>query len=96
VPQAIAVHAVYGFLNTMLSVAVLDLAARMAPRAAAATGFSIMVAAWNVGGSVGDNIAAALIERFGVAFESMVLVFAGIALLALGLALLLPKDEKAG
>ena len=96
VPQAIAVHAVYGFLNTMLSVAVLDLAARMAPRAAAATGFSIMVAAWNVGGSVGDNIAAALIERFGVAFQSMVLVFAGIALLALGLALLLPKDEKAG
>ena len=95
VPQAIAVHAVYGFLNTMLSVAVLDLAARMAPPAAAATGFSVMVAAWNVGGSVGDNIAAALIERFGFRFESMVLIFAGIGLLALALTLLLPKEEKA-
>lgn len=92
VPHAIAVHAVYGFLNTMLSVAVLDLAARMAPPAAAASGFSIMVAAWNVGGSVGDNIAAALIERFGVAFENMVLIFAVVALLALAVALLLPGE----
>jgi MFS family permease len=95
VPQAVAIHAAYGFLNTMLSVAVLDLAARMAPQAAAATGFSVMVAAWNVGGSAGDNIAAALIERWGFGFNAVMLMFAGVALAAALVTWRLRADETA-
>src|SRR6185503_2299823 len=51
---ALLVEATYGFCNTMVVLAVFDLAARSTPKGCEAMGLALVISLWNVANAVSD------------------------------------------
>jgi hypothetical protein len=92
VQAAIIVHSMYGFLATLTTLALMELAVWATPARAAAMGFAIFMGAWNIAQAIGDNLGAALINQWSISFYHLAEIYAAMtALMVFGL-LLLPPD----
>lgn len=90
-PLAIVIEGIHGFLDTVCSLALMEVAVWATPRAAAAMGFALLMSAWNAGDAIGDNVGAALVERGSVDFFGLVWIYAGATALVLCALPLLPR-----
>jgi hypothetical protein len=90
-PAAIVIDGANGFLTTLWVVAMMELAAWVAPGAAAAAGFALLMGASNAGAALGDYIAADLVERGVLRLPSIALLYAAVIAFMAFIVLLLPR-----
>lgn len=90
-PAAIAIDGADGFLTTLWVVAMMEMAAWVAPKAAAATGFALLMGASNAGGAIGDYLAAEFLEWGLLSFPGIAAFYAALAMLTVIVVPLLPK-----
>jgi len=91
-PAAFVIAALDGFLSTTCTLALMQVSVLAAPAASAATGFALLMSAWNIGDALGDVLGAALIERWQVGFFGLIGIY-GAAMAAM--LLLLPLVPQA-
>jgi hypothetical protein len=90
VPAAVVIDGANGFLTTLWVVAMLELAAWVAPGAAAAASFALLMGASNAGGAIGDYVAAEFIERDLLSLPSVAALYAALTMLTVIAVPLLP------
>jgi predicted MFS family arabinose efflux permease len=89
---AVAIEALSGFLATIGVLALMEIAVWATPREAAATGFSLLMSAWNLGDGAGNILTARLIEDFHVSFFVVIGVYTAATIVFLAAIWLLPND----
>jgi predicted MFS family arabinose efflux permease len=80
-PAAIAIDGTNGFLTTLWVVAMMEMAAWVAPGAAAAAGFALLMGASNAGGAIGDYLAAGFLEWGFLSLPAVAALYAGLTML---------------
>jgi predicted MFS family arabinose efflux permease len=81
--SAVIIIAIYGLGLTLADVASLDLAARATHKGSEATGYAVMIGAWNIGIAVSDLTGSYLYDRAGFSFDWLVWLNAGTTALVL-------------
>ena len=89
---AVAIEALSGFLTTIGVLALMEIAVWATPREAAATGFSLLMSAWNLGDGAGNILTARLIEDFHVSFFVVIGFYTAATVVFLAAIWLLPND----
>ena len=89
---AVAIEALSGFLATIGVLALMEIAVWATPREAAATGFSLLMSAWNLGDGAGNILTARLIEDFHVSFFVVIGLYTTTQVVFLAAIWLLPND----
>jgi len=90
-PAAIAIDAANGFLTTLWVVAMMEMAAWVAPGAAAAAGFALLMGATNAGSALGDYLSANLVERDMLRLPGVAVLYAALTLLIVAVVPMLPQ-----
>ena len=89
--SAIAVEILRGTLGTLGVLALMEAAVRATPTSIAATGFALLMSAWNIGLSVGDYAGAWLVEHRYLSFYGLAGLFAVLSALTVLALPLLPR-----
>jgi hypothetical protein len=90
-PAAIAIDGANGFLTTLWVVAMMEMAAWVAPGAAAAAGFALLMGASNAGGAIGDYLAADFVEWGLLGLPGVSALYAALTMLTVIAVPLLPQ-----
>ncbi len=90
--SALVVQAASGFLGIFASVALMDLAARAAPRGGEATGYALLMSAFNLGLTASDILGSWLFDHYHVPLPALIRLSAGTTALALLAVPLIPRD----
>ena len=91
IPAAFAIEFMHGILYTLSTLAMIELAVWATPRAAAAMGFALCMSAFNLGDSIGDVVAAEIVQRSSVGFSGLVIIYAAVTALTLCALPFLPR-----
>ena len=72
---AVVIEALHGFLVTLTTLALMEVAIWVTPKATAAMGFALLMSMWNVGDALGDIFGATLVQRWGISFVGLALIY---------------------
>jgi BT1 family len=90
-PAAIVIDSANGFLTTLWVVAMMEMSAWVAPGAAAAAGFALLMGASNAGSALGDYLGAELVETGRLHLPGVAALYATLTLLAAVAVPMLPR-----
>jgi hypothetical protein len=89
-PAALVIDSANGFLTTLWVVAMMEMAAWVAPGAAAA-GFALLMGASNAGGAIGDYLAADFVQWGLLSLPGVAALYAALTMLTIIAVPLLPQ-----
>ena len=75
-PMAIIVESFHGFLYTLATLVLMEVAVYATPKDSEATGFAILMGVWNAGDAIGDLIGATLVQQWHASFSGLALIYA--------------------
>jgi len=93
--SALVIQGVSGLIGILASVALMDLGARASPKGLEATGYSLLMAAFNLGGSASDLLGSWLYEGCHFSLWTLIWISAATTALTLPAIYLLPKSVLA-
>ena len=93
--SALVIQGVSGLIGILASVALMDLGARASPAGLEATGYSLLMAAFNLGGSASDLLGSWLYEGCHLSLWTLIWISAATTALTLPALYLLPKSVLA-
>jgi hypothetical protein len=91
-PMAFAVELAHGFLFTLGTLALMEVAVWATPKGAAAMGFAVFMSAMNGGTAIGDVLGSTLVERWPLGLFGLAAVYALATASMLGMLRLLPAS----
>jgi 3',5'-cyclic-AMP phosphodiesterase len=89
---AIIIEVLKGFFIGFGTLILMETAVLAAPPSAAAFGFAVLMSAWNGGAAIGDNLAAALVERWSIILPGVFGIYAILTALMICFIPLLPSS----
>ena len=90
--SALIIQGLSGLMGVLVSVALMDLAARASPRGTEAMSYSLLMSAANLGGTGSDILGSWLYESLHVSLPALICLSAGTTLLALLAVPLIPRS----
>ena len=90
--SALIIQGISGLMGVLVSVALMDLAARASPRGTEAMSYSLLMSAANLGGTGSDILGSWLYESLHVSLPALICLSAGTTLLALLAVPLIPRS----
>jgi predicted MFS family arabinose efflux permease len=90
-PAAFAIEFVRGFVLTISTLTMMEVAVWATPRGTAAMGFALFMSALNAGVAAGDVLGSTIVERWSLDVWQLGLIYAGVMLLMVAAVPLLPR-----